>query len=147
VTKIEPEPPSFDPDHWSEGDAARHLGEGVRLFNAGEYRAAHEEFERVWLSSEGRDADFFKGLIQACIALDHFQRGNLEGAAKLHAGHRRYLAAYLPSHRGVDVAGFLASMQETLRPVVRRSGLDSPRFDPHARPWLALDADGPNPRV
>jgi predicted metal-dependent hydrolase len=140
VTRIEPGPESFDPERWSDEDAERHLREGVRLFNAAEYRAAHEEFEKVWLSSEGADADFFKGLIQACIALHHFQSGNLEGAAKLHSGHRRYLAAYLPRHRGIDVAAFLESMQTTLRPVVRRSGSDAPKFDPIARPLLALES-------
>ena len=139
MTRIEPEEQNFDPTQWNEGDAARYLREGVRLFNAGEYRAAHEEFERVWLSSEGSDSDFFKGLIQACIALHHFQSGNLAGASKLHSGHRRYLAAYLPHHRGVDVAAFLENMQEVLRPVVRRSTHENPKFDANSRPLLKLD--------
>jgi predicted metal-dependent hydrolase len=139
VTRIEPEEPDFDPASWTDADAARHLREGVRLFNAGEYRAAHEEFERVWLSNEGGDADFFKGLIQACIALHHFQSGNLEGAAKLHGGHRRYLAAYLPRSHGIDVAAFLESMQRALRPVVRRGPTDAPVFERDARPQIRLD--------
>jgi predicted metal-dependent hydrolase len=138
VTRIEPEEQDFDPAEWNEGDAARHLREGVRLFNACEYRAAHEEFERVWLSTEGHDSDFYKGLIQACIALHHFQSGNLAGAAKLYGGHRRYLAAYLPRHQGVDVAAFLENMQRALRPVVRRSAQESPRFDAALRPVLTL---------
>ena len=140
MTKIEPEEQSFDPTGWSEDDAVRHLREGVRLFNAAEYREAHEEFERVWLSG-ARDADFFKGLIQACIALHHFRNGNLEGAAQLHGGHRRYLAAYLPRHRGVDVSAFMEEMQRTLRPVVRRSPHESPAFDASARPRLVLEGD------
>ena len=139
MTRIEPEEQDFDPTQWKAGDAARHLREGVRLFNACEYRAAHEEFERLWLSTEGRDSDFFKGLIQACIALHHFQSGNLEGAAKLHGGHRRYLAAYLPQYHGVDVATFLENMQRALRPVLRRSALESPRFDASRRPLLKLE--------
>lgn len=139
MTRIEPEEPDFDPACWNERDAARHLREGVRLFNAGEYRAAHEEFERIWLSTEGRDSDFFKGLIQACIALHHFQAGNLEGAAKLHGGLRRYLAAYLPSYLGVDVAGFLEHMQQALRPVVRRTARELPKLDADSRPVLKLE--------
>lgn len=138
MTRIEPEEPSFDPTAWSDEDAARHLREGVRLFNAGEYRDAHEEFECIWLSG-ARDADFFKGLIQACIALHHFKNGNLEGAAQLHGGHRRYLAAYVPRHRGIDVSAFLESMQRTLRPVVRRSPHESPAFDANTRPRLEFE--------
>jgi predicted metal-dependent hydrolase len=141
VTRIEPGEESFDPAGWTDADAARHLREGVRLFNAGEYREAHEEFERVWLANEGGDADFFKGLIQACIALHHFQRGNLEGAAKLHGGHRRYLAAYLPRSHGIDVAAFLASMQRALLQVVRRAAGETPQFDFNARPQLDLDGE------
>jgi predicted metal-dependent hydrolase len=140
VTRIEPEQQDFDPSRWTEADTERHLREGARLFNASQYRAAHEEFERVWLSTEGRDSDFFKGLIQACIALHHFQSGNLEGAAMLHGGHRRYLAAYLPRYRGVDVARFLEAMQRTLRPVARRNSVDPPAFDVHTRPLLEIDA-------
>ena len=138
MTRIEPEEESFDPAQWSEEDAERHLREGVRLFNAGEYRAAHEEFERIWLSGAG-DADFFKGLIQAAIAMHHFEQGNFAGAAKLYGGHRRYLAGFLPRHRGIDVAAFMESVRRTLEPVVRRSADRQPALEPNARPRIVLD--------
>jgi len=56
VTRIEPADPSFDPAHWGEGDAGRHLAQGVELFNAARYEAAHEEFEQLWLSTQGPDS-------------------------------------------------------------------------------------------
>jgi predicted metal-dependent hydrolase len=112
------------------------LAKGIEHFNAGEYEEAHEQFEVLWLSTQGPDSDFYKGLVQAAIALHHFQRGNLEGAAKLYAGHRRYLAAYLPAHLGVDVVAFLREMQEVLSPVARRAPGAEPRFDPAKRPGL-----------
>jgi predicted metal-dependent hydrolase len=134
--KVEPGEPSYDPAEWREGDAERHWQRGLELFRAGEYEEAHEEIERLWLSTEGADSDFYKGLIQACIALHHFQRGNLEGAAKLYAGHRRYLAPYLPAHRGLDLALFLDEMRRCFEPVLRRApGSDVP-FDPARRPRL-----------
>jgi hypothetical protein len=74
--------------------------------------------------------------VQASIALHHFRDGNLEGAAKLHAGHRSLLAGYLPAHLGIDVARFLREMQEVLGPVVRRRPGSEPRFEPHRRPRL-----------
>lgn len=125
--RIEPEEPSFDPAAWDPGDAALHLARGVRLFNDGSFHAAHEEFERVWLSTEGPDSDFYKGLIQAAICLYHLERGNLDGARGLYGGHRRLLAAYLPHHLGLDVAALLAGMQRALGPALRgeRSGLDA----------------------
>jgi predicted metal-dependent hydrolase len=108
----------------------------VELFDAGQYEEAHEAFEALWLSTEGPDSDFYKGLVQASIALHHFRRGNLEGAAKLHAGHRALLAAYLPAHHGIDVASFLRGMQDVLGPVARRRPGIEPRFDPERRPRL-----------
>jgi predicted metal-dependent hydrolase len=97
----------------------RAFADGIALFDAGRYHDAHERFEELWLASEGPDSDFYKGLIQAAICLHHLQRGNLEGARKLYGDHRRYLGAYLPAHRGIDVAGFLAQMQAALAPALR----------------------------
>lgn len=124
-------------------DGGSTLATAVRLFNEGRYLAAHELFEELWASTEGPDSDFFKGLIQATICLHHLAEGNVEGAARLYAGHRRYLAGYLPSHLGVDVAGLLAGLQRFVRPVVR--GEAPP---PHAgtpppdRPRIELSASG-----
>lgn len=90
-----------------------------------------------WLETEGPDEGFLKGLIQAAICLHHFQHGNLEGARKLYAGHRRLLAPYLPAHRGVDLVAFLADMQRALRPVVRpEPHAPPPELDPARAPRL-----------
>jgi hypothetical protein len=97
------------------------LRAGLELFDQGRYLAAHELFEELWEATEGADSDFFKGLVQAAIALHHFQNGNPEGAAKLYVGHRRCLAEYVPTHSGLDVARLLADMQAFLRPVLERA--------------------------
>jgi uncharacterized protein len=119
-----------------EQELERALAEAVRLFNAGEYHAAHELLDGLWESTHGPDADFFKGLIQAAIAMHHFSRANLDGAKKLYSGHRRYLAAYLPAHRGLDTAAFLAEMQRVLQPVSRARPGESIAFDREHRPKL-----------
>ena len=111
----------FDPDAFTAQDAERAQAQGAALFNAGEYHAAHESFERCWQSNEAADADFFKGLIQACICLHHLQMDNAEGARKLYSGHRRLLGTFLPTHRGIDVAALLAEMQIALA-AARRAG-------------------------
>ena len=108
-----------------------------KLFNMGSYHAAHEELDDVWMQTQGGDEDFFKGLIQAAICLHHYSRGNPDGAAKLYSGHRRYLAPFLPSHRGLDVETLLQSMQQFLRPVVRRRpGTPDPVFEAENAPQL-----------
>jgi len=109
-----------DPDlDFDEAGARERLVEAVRLFNDGAYHDAHEAFEVLWLKNEGADADFFKGLIQASICLHHWRDGEQDGARKLYRGHRRYLAAYLPEHRGVELAAFLEAMRAALDPLLR----------------------------
>jgi hypothetical protein len=123
-----------------EPRGAATLRAAVELFNTGRYLAAHELFEELWEASEGADSDLFKGLIQAAIALHHFEQGNLEGAARLYAGHRRCLAGYLPARRGLDVAGLLAGMQAFLGPCLRAApSPDRPASRPR-RPRIAFIA-------
>ncbi len=112
------------------------LGAGIQLFDAGRYLAAHELFEELWESTEGAEADFFKGLIQAAIALHHFQAGNLEGAAKLYSGHRRCLSGYLPTHAGLDLERFLVEMQACLRPVLEKRAGEVVPFRLDERPRM-----------
>lgn len=119
------------------GERDATLRAGIELFDAGRYLAAHELFEELWEATEGPEHDFFKGLVQAAIALHHFEHGNLEGAAKLHAGLRRHLAGYLPAHAGVDVARFLADVQTFFRPLLDRVPDESVAFDRAERPRLA----------
>lgn len=134
MARIDPEEQDFDPETFTPEDAERALERGLELFDAGEYHAAHEELEKCWLASEGGDADFFKGLIQAAICMHHLARDNVDGAKKLYSGHRRLLGPFLPVHRGVDVAALLAEMQRVLGPFVRGSAA---RFDPAGRPRIS----------
>ena len=111
------------------------LAEGVRLFNAGEYEESHEEFEHGWLSSEANDSEFFKGLVQAGICLHKLQQGQFDGAEKLHAGMRRYLAAFLPSHRGVDVA----ALMDEMRPFIKGASEQPQAIDWSGAPKMKLE--------
>ena len=93
----------------------------------------------MWEETQGPDADFYKGCLQATIALHHYKEGNLAGAAKLYTGHRRFLAAYLPHHLGYDVSALVADMQSFLRPVLQLASDADPdqvRFQMDARPRI-----------
>lgn len=103
------------------------LDAGVELFDAGRYLAAHELFEELWESTEGGDADFFKGLLQAAVALHHLEAGNVEGAERLHVSHRALLARYQPEHLGLGVTRFLEAMQRHLSLPLRKGSGTGPR--------------------
>ena len=135
MARLEPEEQDFDPDAFGADEAARAFSEGVRLFNAGRYEDAHEEFEKGWLANEAGDADFHKGLVQVCICLHHLTEGNQDGARKLYRGHRRLLGGFLPSHGGLDLADLLAQVQRHLGPVLR------------AGPGQRAEPEAPAPRM
>ena len=115
MARIEPEPTDFDPEDFDENAREAAFAEGVKAFDAGQYHAAHESFERCWLASEGGDADFYKGLVQASICMHHQSRGNLDGARPLNVGARRLLGPFLPNHEGLDLGRFLGELQDHLR--------------------------------
>ncbi len=114
------------------------LRRAAELFNGGEYHEAHEVLDEQWDAAAQHDSDFFKGLIQACIALHHYQLGNPDGARKLYSGHRQYLGPYLPAHRGVDLTRFLAAMQASFAPLLRARPGSEPPFDAGRAPRLEI---------
>ena len=116
------------------------LRRAAELFNAEEYHAAHEVLDELWDSASQRDSDFLKGLIQAAIALHHYQLGNPDGARKLYSGCRQHLGPYLPAHRGLDVARFLAGFQRSFTPLLRARPGAEPPFDAIERPRIEYDA-------
>lgn len=87
--------------------------EGVRLFNAGHYWHAHEQWEACWLASrDDTDRRFYKALIQSAAALVKWQQGNLRGLALNWAKSRRHLDE-LPAHYyGVDLHGLRIAMDQ-----------------------------------
>ena len=64
---------------WTEGA----LGEGLRLYDAGEFFAAHEAWESVWLLAREPEKTFLQGLIQVTAAFHHLQRDNRLGTTRL----------------------------------------------------------------
>ena len=122
------------------GDLEQGLARAAALFNEGRYHDAHEVLDELWDASSQADTDFLKGLIQACIALHHASRGNADGARKLYSGHRQYLGPFLPRHRGLDVARFLADMQGALAPILRAPPGAEPAFDAARAPRLTFEA-------
>jgi len=82
--------------------------QGIAFFNACEFFEAHEVWEDLWKSYSGELRLFYKGLIQAAVALHHFGNGNIRGARKVYGSSRGYLAEYRPTCEGLDLEKFLS---------------------------------------
>jgi predicted metal-dependent hydrolase len=53
------------------------------LFNQGEFFAAHEVFEAVWMTAQGRQKTVLQGLIQAAAGFHKIKENEWGGGAKL----------------------------------------------------------------
>jgi predicted metal-dependent hydrolase len=82
----------------------------LAAFDDGDFFDAHEILEQFWVSYRGDDRDFYKGLIQAAVALHHESTGNEVGARGVGARARGLLAPYAPRHASVDVDAVLARL-------------------------------------
>jgi len=120
-------------------------------FNAGQYYEAHDVLEHLWLVTRGKDADFFKALIQVAGAYVHlkkqFERPDhpkdgrrLSPAARLFRLAGRTLERYPAHHHHLDVNALARHCRE------RADFLESTEFTrnpwhPHDRPVLELQPD------
>ena len=95
---------------------------GIAEFNRRNFFQSHEVWEELWLSESGPARKFYKGLIQAAVALHHLSRGNAHGATRLLAGSTGYLEAYRSRYLGLDVDGFLASLDKYVTTELEATG-------------------------
>ncbi|MCA9062075.1 MAG: DUF309 domain-containing protein [Planctomycetaceae bacterium] len=86
------------------------IDEGIRLFNEGEYFACHDVFEDYWGELVCPEKPFFQGLIQAAVALYHFEERNLGGARKMYFSASTYLRSFAPECARIDVSSLLQQM-------------------------------------
>jgi len=84
--------------------------EGIRLFNAGEFWHAHEQWEACWLATTEPESTFYKGIIQAAAALVHWQKNNLRGLRRNWEKGRPKLVALPATMHGLDLRALIAEM-------------------------------------
>jgi len=89
----------------------RGFAEGIELFNARKYFAAHEALEALWLKESGRQKTFLHGLIQVAAAFHHHARNNPAGFRSLLGKGCSKLVPLGAEFAGIDLAGFLAQLQ------------------------------------
>jgi predicted metal-dependent hydrolase len=114
--------------------------QGIAYFNACEFFEAHEVWEDLWKNYSGDLRLFYKGLIQAAVALHHFGNGNIRGARKVYRSSRGYLEPYGPACVGMNVERFLAEFDACFAEVAA-SEEEYPHIDinPELIPEITLD--------
>jgi uncharacterized protein len=101
------------------------LRRGLDQMRTGRYFEAHESFEDAWRAAGPAEKDFFQGLVHVTVAWYQAGRGNRTGCERQLAKAQRRLAAFVPEHRGVDVAMVLRSVGEAGE-IVAAGSLDLP---------------------
>ena len=92
-------------------DYPAHYLAGVELFNGGHFWHAHEAWEDAWKAETDTQLRlFYKGIIQAAAALEHWQRGNPRGLHLNWAKARAKLAQLPPRVLGLEVPQLIAYM-------------------------------------
>jgi hypothetical protein len=114
--------------------------QGIAYFNACEFFEAHEVWEDLWKNYSGDLRLFYKGLIQAAVALHHFGNGNIRGARKVHRSSRGYLEQYGPMCLGLNVEKFLAEFDACFADVAASQEVfPQIEINPELIPEITLD--------
>jgi hypothetical protein len=112
------------------------------------YYEAHDVLEQLWFNTDSRDADFFKGLIQAAGAFVHLQKRfehpshakhsrRLPPAVRLFRLAEKNLASFAPVHHGLDVAAFCQLLRAYADEIVASDYTINP-WSPKTAPKLHL---------
>src|SRR3954464_12608394 len=97
--------------------------EGIRLFNEHEFFEAHETWEDCWNMAYGLKHEFYQGMIQCAVALEHYCRSNPRGVLSLFKSYNKKFANVPPMFMGLDVGAFLEKMRLVLSPVIEADPL------------------------
>src|SRR5688500_484708 len=91
--------------------------DGIHLFNEHEFFEAHEVWEDIWREAYSTKYEFYQGMIQCAVALEHYRRSNPRGVVSLYDSYRRHMRDVPDTFMGLDVKSFLAAMRVALGPV------------------------------
>ena len=109
---------------WTQGA----LAEGLRLYHAGEFFAAHEAWESVWLRAQEPEKMFLQGLIQVTAAFHHLQRHNPQGTVLLLQAALGRFERYPACFGDISVALLCSDIREWLQAL--ETGAPAPQPGP-----------------
>jgi predicted metal-dependent hydrolase len=84
---------------------------GLALARAGAFFEAHEAFEEAWRACRAEERDFFQGLVHVVVSAYQATRGRPVARERQRVKALTRLAAYVPTHRGLDVALLVAALE------------------------------------
>lgn len=108
--------------------------EGVEAFDRGDFYAAHDAWESLWLERFGEEKNFLQGLILCAVALHHYDRGNLRGARSRWRLAESMLEAYPDEYWELDLKRFRRRMKGVMHRVLTEEA--PPPLDPARVPKL-----------
>lgn len=86
--------------------------EGIRLFNEGHYKEAHEEWEALWITLPASPRkNFLHGLIMTAAALYKYGKNEFPGMEKLLKKGFFLIKENVPEDSGMDVEMFLSETE------------------------------------
>jgi hypothetical protein len=117
-------------------------------WNQQRYYDAHDVLEQLWLKTESRDTDYFKGLIQAAGAFVQLQKRfehpshakhsrRLPPAVRLFRLAEKNLSSFRPRHHGLDVTAFCRLLRAYADRIVASDYNTNP-WSPETAPKLTL---------
>jgi len=107
---------------WTQGA----LAEGLRRYRAGEFFAAHESWESLWLVAQEPEKMFLQALIQVTAAFHHQQRNNPLGTVRLLQAALGKLERYPASFASISVVLLCDDIREWLTAL--QAGGPAPQF-------------------
>jgi predicted metal-dependent hydrolase len=113
---------------------------GILSFNRRLFFEAHEIWEDLWHESGPDVRRFYQALIQAAVALHHWNNGNWRGAKRLFHSGRKYMSAYPNGFLGLDVGKFWQQMERAVADVLGESPpAASARLDHSSLPAIEIN--------
>jgi len=97
--------------------------DGIALFNDHEFFEAHEVWEDIWHEAYGTKFEFYQGMIQCAVALEHYARSNPRGVLSLYDSYCRHFKDVPDVFMGLNVKSFLQRMRAALSPILEANPL------------------------
>ena len=117
------------------------VAEGIRLFNAREFFAAHEVIEHEWHAERRPIRRLYQGILQVGVGFLHALRGNHAGALLLLSDGIEKTSDFLPRCMGVDTARLVSDAQHALDDLRNGGPQGLANWDPASIPIVHLLTD------
>src|SRR6266513_4859138 len=89
---------------------------GIDLYNAGEYHAAHDAWEKRWMGTVSVDAKLFlQAMIQSAVAFHHLQIGRPGAARRMYLmAKEKFARLNQPIFMSLDLADYQGQLDRAL---------------------------------